>query len=481
MQIVISLDRADARRWLLRLADHMREAGHTVSFRLGRIEGEQKSDIGMLLALETRVFGSTCSSFSRIPHDDLPIEVPGIRPDLTLDISGGMPADLSLYLDGRRGISHLGATLVGEHVPFVELRDQAGHAVASGLPAIEAPDVASRALDQFLSRLVTLVLMAIDGKQRTPANLLHLDREAAPGSPATFLARSALGKLARKLFASRLRADHWRVGIRRATGPLDYASDTVISGYAWLPDDGERYYADPVLWTEAGRTYLFVEEFPYATGRGIIAYTELDDDGRPLFVPRPIIERRTHLSYPMIFRHDGSLYMIPENSAEDHVPLYRAARFPDVWDYLGPLLPDVGLHDATLFEHAGAWWLFGNQALHGGSSWDCLMIFRAESPLGPFEPHAANPVLVDARATRPGGPILKMGEKLIRPVQNCLGGYGRFLRFIEITELSPQTYAQHECGRLAAPVSGPIQGVHTYARSDRFEAIDVLTSRRFIG
>jgi hypothetical protein len=298
---------------------------------------------------------------------------------------------------------------------------------------------------------------------------------SAPGFLARTLGHRVIGRVAGGV----MRKDHWRVGIRPALEPFQWIGDQHLESFTWLPDDGERYYADPMLWHERGIDFLFVEEFPYATGRGIIAYTELDEQGRPRFTPRPVIERPTHLSYPFLFRHDGEIYMAPENTIENHLPLYRAVSFPDHWEECAPLVAGIGLHDATLLAHEGAWWLIANEAREGGSSWDCLCVYRSSSPLGPFEPHPANPLLVDARLARSAGPIIAMEGKLIRPVQNCLGGYGRFLRFSEIEMLSEHGFRQRETGRLLPRAGSRIAGVHSYGRNARFEVIDGLTTRRW--
>lgn len=482
MRIVISLEQADARHWLLPFAAALTLAGHTPSFRVRPSAGVREVGIKTLLFLESRLFGDKSKALSPIALADLPLETAEDTPEIVIEISGdeaGATPDLMLFLDGKPGIRPIAMTLVSDFVPFVELRRPSGEVAVSGLPGIEEPDIATRALDHFFRRLATLFLMALDGKKREKVHLLHHDKVQTAASPLRFLAWTFIRKIAGRLFPAHMKSEHWRVGIRPARAALDIDADTPIDGFSWLADDGERFYADPVLLHEAGKDYLFVEEYPYTTQRGIISYTELDAAGRALFTPRPVIERSTHLSYPLMFRHDGEIYMIPENSAENHVPLYRARNFPDDWEHVGPLVPDIGLHDATLFEHDGIWWLFGNEARQHGSSWDCLMIFHARSPLGPFEPHALNPVMVDARVARPGGPVLRAGGSLIRPVQSCLGGYGRFIRFVEIVELTPETYRQRERGRMLAPHGGPVCGVHTYDRNDRFEAIDALAPKAF--
>jgi hypothetical protein len=404
---------------------------------------------------------------------------PGENP-VRIALSGsGANADLAIVLDSEQGIVALGRCLINGHVPLVEIIDQEGHIRASGLPAIEQPEIFGRALEAFARRVATLIFMALDGLRRPNVSPEDMRESPTGRSASGFLVRTLGSKVIGRVAGSATRKDHWRVGIRPAREPFQWTGDQHLEGFNWLPDDGERYYADPVLWHEKGRDFLFVEEFPYATGRGIIAYTELDERGRAKFTPRPVIERLTHLSYPFLFGHEGTIYMMPENAAENHLPLYRATSFPDRWEECPPLVAGIGLHDATLLAHEGAWWLLANEARNGGSSWDCLCLFRAPGPLGPFTPHPANPVLVDARLARSAGPIMMVGNKLVRPVQNCLGGYGRFLRFTEIEMLSETGFRQRETGRLLPRAGSRIAGVHSYGRNARFEVIDALTTRRW--
>jgi hypothetical protein len=476
VRITISLERSDCRAWLRDLAAMLEREGHAIAF---AVQGGDAPDrqTEMLLACERLVYGGTRGAFALIDPDTLP-RGPGGEPDLRIALSGLLPGQdaLVVRVDGAPGVGRIAPALVAGHVPFIEIIDAAGMRHAAGLPATEQPDILGRSLDQITTRLATLIGMAIDGVARyVPPD--ESPERTPSGSPLGFGIAGFAGRIGARLTGRAGKAEHWRVGIRpRRAGDVD--GDRAIEGFRLLADDGARYYADPILWEEGGADFLFVEEFPYALGRGIIAVAELDPAGRPRAQPSPIIERDGHLSYPFLFRHAGAIYMIPENAAEGHVPLYRARSFPQDWEFVGALIAEP-LHDATLVASNGAYWLLGNATPHGGSSWDCLAIFRADHPLGPFVPHRANPVLVDARIARSAGPVLEANGRLIRPVQSCLGGYGRFLRFCEITALDEERFDQRQCGRLVAPLGGPIGGVHTYSRSRRFEAIDALTPRGF--
>lgn len=477
IQLIIA--EPDCRRWLGVLIGCLEEAGGVVGIEVEPQVASRASDLERTAQVETRIYRLAHNVWKPMSSEERNQPLPSSDNPVRITFSNsGAKADLSIWLDSEQGIGRLGTRLIGHHVPLIEIIDSNGTIRASGLPAIEEPGIFSRALDQIARRIATLILMALDGQSRLHVGPEEMREPPSSYSATGFLTRTLGSKIMGRVAGGVARKDHWRVGVRPAREPFQWQGDQLLDGFTWLPDDGERYYADPVLWHEKGQDFLFVEEFPYATARGILSYTELDKQGRALFTPRPIIERDTHLSYPFLFRHEGAIYMMPENAAENHLPLYRATAFPDRWEECAPLVAGMGLHDATLLHHEGAWWLMGNEARNGGSSWDCLCLYHAPSPFGPFEPHPANPLLVDARLARSAGPVIAMGDTLIRPVQNCLGGYGRFLRFTEIDILSATGFRQRETGRLLPRDGSPIAGIHTYCHNARFEVIDALTARR---
>ena len=89
----------------------------------------------------------------------------------------------------------------------------------------------------------------------------------------------------------------------------------------------DRFWADPFPIDVGGRTYIFVEEYPYRTRKGHIAVIEIDERGQ-VSGHRKVLERDYHLSYPLVFPYRGTLYMIPETTANRTVELYRCMEFP---------------------------------------------------------------------------------------------------------------------------------------------------------
>jgi len=469
--IILRLAPERARVALRALVSGLEKQGHRVVIEAGGT-ATVDSDVERVLDFERRLYRDRDRPGARLA---LPLGKAG--PGFVISLGGPMPdADLTLWLDGELGLDTLESSLVNGHIPLIELRDQSGTVRAAGLPGIEAREILGRALLGFYARLATVILMALDGAPRHLPNRSGMREPPNDTTPLGYFLRHAARKVAGRIAPARQRIEHWRIATRPIEGPFRPDGDTDSRGFHILPDDGQRYFADPILWEEGERTFLLMEEFPYDTGIGCLAWTELGPDGRALFAPRRMLKKPTHLSYPFLFRHAGETLMLPENVSAGELMLYRARRFPEDWEEHGVLIPGRALHDATLIDHGGRWWLLANEE-RGGSSWDTLVIFSAPSPLGPFEPHAVEPLLVDSRLARSAGPVIRDGQRLIRPVQNCVGGYGRFLRFTEITQLDDAGFAQREIGRILPEEGRDIAGLHTYARSSRFEAIDLLTSR----
>jgi hypothetical protein len=239
-----------------------------------------------------------------------------------------------------------------------------------------------------------------------------------------------------------------------------------------VPDDDKRYYADPFLFTDAGRTWLFFEELRYQTGKGIISCAQLKNDEQ-IGASHPVLERPYHLSYPFIFRHRGEIYMIPETGDNNTVELYRAESFPFVWVLHQIMLENVALYDATLLQYQNRFWLFAAISRYGNAPQDELAIFYSERLEGPWHPHRLNPVKSDCRSARPAGRFLVCDKRLLRPAQDCESGYGSALVWCEIRELTPDRFDEREVGRWHADEFSNANGLHTFDCDDGLGVIDI--------
>ena len=178
-----------------------------------------------------------------------------------------------------------------------------------------------------------------------------------------------------------------------------------------------RFWADPMIVRSNGQAFMFFEDYDYSLRRARISVVELDASGRA-GAPRTALQADHHLSYPFVFEWRGAHFMVPETASVNAVRLYRAVEFPTRWEYVQDLLSDIKAVDATICEHGGRWYLFTGVSEAGGSSWDELFLFVADTPMGPWAPHPMNPIVSDVRSARPGGALFRRDGVLYRPGQN---------------------------------------------------------------
>lgn len=326
--------------------------------------------------------------------------------------------------------------------------------------------------------------------QKAPAQLLRSLRRLAEGSAlrlapsppgarphalatARLLARLAL-RAARRALRNFGGVECWLVAVRRRGADIDPDAPDVGDVQRLQPPPG-WFWADPFPWRESGRDWVMLEALDYRSGRGEIQALELDSSLHVRAV-HPVLKLDHHLSYPFVFSWNRQTWMVVESSAARRASLYRCNRFPDDWACVGDLVQGHRIVDPTLCEHEGRWWLFGciseSHFDDGGHESNELFAFHAPSPLGPWQPHAGNPVCSDVSRARPAGPLFRHGRRLVRPSQDGSVEYGRAVQFNHVVTLTPDHYEERPLGRLDAGWHRPLTGCHTYAFSDGLMAVD---------
>lgn len=270
------------------------------------------------------------------------------------------------------------------------------------------------------------------------------------------------------MIANEFRRPEWNVAMRQtadAPSPIPGGGhfQTLFKNRNWC-------LADPNLITVDGVTYCFAERYTSGDPMGHIVCFRFAANGKPT-LPKTVVACDHHLSYPFLFEWDAAVHMAVESAEEQCIKVFRATSFPLHWEEVARILEGRSAYDPTLLEHEGRWYLFVAIDECGGGANDELFLYSAETPLGPWEPHPANPVVSDVRAARPAGAPYRVDGKVYRPAQDCSGRYGRAINICEITELSPTAYAQRVVGRLDDRRDGKL-GSHTISRGGGFEVID---------
>jgi hypothetical protein len=240
----------------------------------------------------------------------------------------------------------------------------------------------------------------------------------------------------------------------------------------------DRFWADPHAVLVGDRYYVFVEELPYATGKGHIAVIEIDGEGRA-GPSRKVLAEPHHLSYPMVFEHEGDYFMVPESSHRGTIDLYRATAFPDEWTLVEHLMTGIEALDATLLWHGARWWLFASVITYKGAGSGELNLYSSDRLIGgDWRLHPASPLSADVLEARPAGAIVRRGTRLYRPVQDGSGRYGRAIRLREILELTEATFRDELVTRIEPDWDRRITRTHTLAHAGRLTVVDAHWSRR---
>ncbi|GAB4816089.1 hypothetical protein N2152v2_003135 [Parachlorella kessleri] len=113
------------------------------------------------------------------------------------------------------------------------------------------------------------------------------------------------------------------------------------------------------------------------------------------------------------------MYMLPDGRGPGALRLYRATSFPLRWE-LATMLLDRPLAHPAMGEWEGRWWLLGSPAKRRNE----VEAYYADSPLGPWTPHALNPIALgrpdghmrlDGRMLHHDGALLQYGRVCSRP------------------------------------------------------------------
>jgi hypothetical protein len=260
-----------------------------------------------------------------------------------------------------------------------------------------------------------------------------------------------------------IRHDHWNIGLVEQPIEDFVHPQRPRKPIKWLPTPAKsEFVADPFGWLRDGQLTVFCEHLDYGGDAiGTIAAIQPFTSAPRIPVnigPVP----RVHLSYPQVFEYEGRTLCIPETQGAREVALYELLRFPDQWVKVATLLSDCLIVDATVFRHGELWWLAGASDPGGAHLGADLHLWYATDLLGPWTPHAANPVKTDVSSARPAGATFVSEGVLYRPAQDSSQTYGGRVVINRVVALTPETFREEPVAFVAPDAGGPYpDGLHT--------------------
>ena len=253
-----------------------------------------------------------------------------------------------------------------------------------------------------------------------------------------------------------------------------------LSSFSLLVPPKDRDWADPFVVYENGEYFVFFEEHVWAKKKGVISVIKLNPDGT-YRSPVVVLEKAYHLSYPFIFKHNGTYYMLPETGINRSIELYKCTQFPYEWKYAMTLMNDIAANDTTLLYRDKHWWLFTN--LYTGehkSDTRYLFCYTANSLLTTnWRPHPANPLIDDRHTARSAGAFFQQDGRLYRPSQDCSREYGYALSINEVQVLTREKYKEKQ-KKYLPPFRRKIIGVHTFNHAQQVTVADANFLSYFI-
>lgn len=481
--IDILVPAGDVRRMHVLVAERLAGKGHDVALVGTDAPGIARTLDNILHFERTALRIRLSGLLDAVPH---PLLSPA-RPDaaLRIDLTGSerpvaSPA-LAPRFAGSPSLAEAARLLMLGRLPDIAVVLDGVKVMAEAAPMVDSRLSIARGLDDILARVLTLLVaeahrcLSGDAVAAIPAETFPSRKSPTSGQiVGTYVLSTVprqIGGAARRLA---YKLHRWNVQYRFHNGRR-VADNGLMAGEPWLtlPDDGDRFYADPFPFEWNGRHFIFVEEFRHGGSKGVLSVAEVFRDGAPT-VPRVILEEPYHLSYPQVFTHGGQIWMLPEGGAGGNLVLYRAESFPDRWVRHSVLIPGRELFDSTLLEHDGRLWIFATERDGYGSASDMMVVYHAPALEGPWTPHRANPVRIDRAAARPGGRFTSVGERIVLPVQDGTLEYGGALGLSDLVDLNETRVRLTEPVPILSPGRSPYPKIHTLNSTEHLETVDCI-------
>lgn len=267
----------------------------------------------------------------------------------------------------------------------------------------------------------------------------------------------------------------WNIGFFRAESFPENLPEI-----SWLKTDYKGgWFADPFILSETkDRIELLVEEFHYATRRGRIDLLTVDPRDYSLLDIKVLLETPFHMSFPAIYRHDGKIYVYPENSEEGVLRIYEYNPATRSLENPAEILRD-NVVDAIIRKNDqdGRYYLFASKYGSVAANNE-LLIYSSDSLTGNYEP--AGKLDTGNFGARGAGNWLEIDGTLVRPSQDGadLNRYGLGLILSEASFSEGEGFSFKEQRRFYSNSLLYPLGIHTINRLGSLYVVDGLKYRR---
>ncbi|MBL7738941.1 MAG: hypothetical protein JNK14_06950 [Chitinophagaceae bacterium] len=245
-----------------------------------------------------------------------------------------------------------------------------------------------------------------------------------------------------KKYSDKLFLKQWGLGFMKGDIADIIRNKRTDLQFTWMPlEDKGISHADPFIFkTDDGRINILFESVSSYSLDGKISLMICDSDLKSES-QNIVLDTQDHLSYPFVYKENGRIYIFPENGFSGALYSYEFDPVKKILINRRKVI-DIPVIDPTILKHEGRYWLFGT--LLGDTYNSDLHIFYSDDLMGPYTPHAGNPVKRNLNGARPAGSFIEVDGSIYRPAQNCSNYYGESMTINRISRLTITEFEEEE-------------------------------------
>ncbi len=248
--------------------------------------------------------------------------------------------------------------------------------------------------------------------------------------------------------------------------------------HVMVHDYKDRWFADPFILDVTNTEILLLAEcVTDDTRRGRIALLNVNRASYRLKDMHYVLDLPTHLSFPVIVRHNGHVYVYPESGESGSLDLYEFD-FNKKTLIFQETIMDKALGDAIISDEFGNIYMFATE--EPDMNGRCLSIYRKNNDKSWI---LDEKVLFDDYVARMAGEFFKVGNKIYRPAQECNESYGHGLVIQEVTsprESDDNNWHFDEVRRMVSPLRRYPLCLHTLNSYKNVVVMDVKGYRHYV-
>lgn len=230
----------------------------------------------------------------------------------------------------------------------------------------------------------------------------------------------------------------------------------------------DRWFADPfILDFTLEEIIILAEEYCYDIKRGRIARIVIDRKTYEEKNFEIVLELPTHLSFPFIFRKNGSIYIMPENSASRCSNIYLYDDSERKMTFIKCLI-NAPLTDATIFKIQQDFFLCSTMIPDPNGM--KLSIYKFDTEKNEV---GENVTKIDfpRYIARNAGEVFELEGELYRPAQDCTKCYGNGVVLQKVTKYG-EKWSFEDINSFYPNTFKYNQGIHTLNHYNGLIAID---------